>query len=160
MGNYRNFEQDFVNRTIGLIEQYNQLIVDEPFDRQFNYTLTLNCLLGLIVMPKERAINSIPNHRLTVSFKQEMGVNRSELPDSRTSLRQLIVKMRHSIAHFDIEVESIDESHLVDFVNFIDTESHDIYARFHAEEIFPFLQSYAAQLVDSMRLQQLRREQA
>ncbi len=53
MGNYRNFEQDFVARTVELIEQYNQLIVDESFERQFNYTLTLNCLLGLIVMPKE-----------------------------------------------------------------------------------------------------------
>lgn len=160
MGNYRNFEQDFVSRTIDLVKQYTQLIVDEPFEKQFNYTLTLNCLLGLIVMPKERAINTIPNKRLTLPFKQEMGINRSELPDAQTTLRQLIVKMRHSIAHFDIEVESIDKHHLVNFVNFIDTESRQVYARFHAEEIFPFLQSYAIQLVASMKQQQHRREHA
>ncbi|EOZ5531340.1 HEPN family nuclease [Vibrio metschnikovii] len=160
MGNYRNFEQDFVARTIELIEQYNQLIVDEPFERQFNYTLTLNCLLGLIVMPKERAINTIPNERLTMQFKQHMGINHSDLPDAQTTLRQLIVKMRHSIAHFDIEVESIDQHHLVNFVSFKDTDNGQIYARFHAEEIFPFLRSYAQLLVDSMRRQQRHREQA
>ena len=157
---HRNFEQDFVNRTIDLIEQYNQLIIYEPFERQFNYTLTLNCLLGLIVMPKERAINTIPNQRLTTPFKQAMGINHSQLPDAQTTLRQLIVKMRHSIAHFDIEVESIDEHHLVNFVKFIDTDSRQVYARFHAEEIFPFLQSYATKLVDSMKLRQRIREQA
>ena len=129
MGNYRNFEQDFVVRTIELIEQYNQLIVDEPFERQFNYTLTLNCLLGLIVMPKERVINTIPNERLTMQFKQRMGIIHSDLPDVQTTLRQLIVKMRHSIAHFDIEVESIDQHHLVNFVNFKDTGNGQIYAR-------------------------------
>lgn len=91
MGNYRNFEQDFVARTIELIEQYNQLIVDEPFERQFNYTLILNCLLGLIVMPKERAINTIPNERLTIQFKQNMGIAHSDLPDAQTTLRQLVV---------------------------------------------------------------------
>ncbi|HBJ1222765.1 TPA: hypothetical protein LAQ47_004560, partial [Escherichia coli] len=26
----------------------------KPFREQYNYTLTLNCLLGLIVLPKER----------------------------------------------------------------------------------------------------------
>lgn len=160
MGNYRNFEQDFVTRTIELIEQYNQLIADEPFDRQFNYTLTLNCLLGLIVMPKERAISTIPNERLTILYKQDMGIIHSELPDAQTTLRQLIVRMRHSIAHFDIEVESIDQHHLVNFVNFKDTENGQVYARFYAEEIFPFLRSYAQLLVESMRRQQLHREQA
>lgn len=159
MGNYRDFEQDFVNRTIDLLDQYNQLIVNEPFERQFNYTLTLNCLLGLIVMPKERVINAIPNERLTNDFKQKMGVNCSELPGAETTLRELIVKMRHSIAHFDIEVESIDEHHLVNFVNFMDKDTRQVYARFHAEEIYPFLQSYALQLVDSLNLQQHRRQQ-
>lgn len=159
MGNYRNFEQDFVARTIELIEQYNQLIVDEPFERQFNYTLTLNCLLGLIVMPKERAINTIPNERLTMQFKQRMGIVRSDLPDAQTTLRQLIIKMRHSVAHFDIEVESIDQHHLVNFVSFKDTDNGQIYARFRAEEIFPFLRAYSQLLVDSMRRQQHHREQ-
>lgn len=160
MGNYLNFEQDFVTRTIDLIEQYNGLIANEPFERQFNYTLTLNCLLGLIVMPKERAINCIPRERLTLDFKQRMGLQHTELPDAQTNLRQLIIKMRHSIAHFDIEVESIDEHRLVNYVNFKDTDTKQIYARFCANEIFPFLQFYSTLLINSMRQQQRRRELA
>ncbi|PID45390.1 MAG: hypothetical protein CSB47_08900 [Proteobacteria bacterium] len=160
MGNYRNFEKDFVTRTIELIEQYNQMIPNEPFERQFNYTLTLNCLLGLIVMPKERVINTIPNDRLTTRAKRSMGITHSELPDEGMTLRGLITKMRHSVAHFDIEVESVDRRCLVDFVNFKDTRGGGVYARFHAEEIFPFLQAYAQKLVDSMERQQHHREQA
>ncbi|MFM5581620.1 HEPN family nuclease [Aeromonas veronii] len=160
MGNYVNFEQDFVTRTIQLIEQYYGFIENEPFERQFNYTLILNCLLGVIVMPKERAINSIPNTRLTMDFKQQMGVVHSILPDAGTTLRQLIIKMRHSIAHFDIDVESINEHNFINFVNFKDTETGQVYARFLAEEIFPFLRFYAQLLVESMRNQQRHRELA
>ncbi len=93
-------------------------------------------------------------------FKQYMGIIHSDLPDSQNTLRQLIVKMRNSIAHFGIEVESIDQHHLVNFVNFKDTDNGQIYARFHAEEIFPFLRGYAQLLVDSVRRQQRHREQA
>ncbi len=64
------------------------------------------------------------------------------------------------MALFDIDVESIDQHHLVNFVNFIDSDNGQIYARFHAEEIFPFLRAYAQLLVDSMRRQQRHREQA
>ena len=50
MGNYSDFETDFVQRTLALIDQYNEMIevLGKPFREQYNYTLTLNCLLGLI----------------------------------------------------------------------------------------------------------------
>ena len=59
MGNYSDFETEFVQRTLALIDQYNEMIKElgKPFREQYNYTLTLNCLLGLIVMPKERALS-------------------------------------------------------------------------------------------------------
>lgn len=47
MGNYSDFETDFVQRTLALIDQYNEMIevLGKPFREQYNYTLTLNCLL-------------------------------------------------------------------------------------------------------------------
>jgi hypothetical protein len=54
MGNYHNIEREFVERTLQLIDQYYEVLDHYPFEEQFNYTLTINCLLGLIVMPKER----------------------------------------------------------------------------------------------------------
>ncbi|PSV49849.1 HEPN family nuclease [Photobacterium indicum] len=162
MGNYNNFEPDFVSRTIDLIEQYYAMIeqLEVPFEKQFNYTLTLNCLLGLIVMPKEREIRCVPNTRLTADFKNEMGLNRSILPDSQTTLRRLIEMMRHSVAHFDIEVESTDEHNLVNFVNFKDTASKEVYARFSSDEILPFLKFYAERLVENIHQKQQYRELA
>ena len=55
MGNYYQLEIDFVRRTLDLIEQYEHLKDQFPFEQQFNHTLLTNCLLGLIVLPKEKA---------------------------------------------------------------------------------------------------------
>lgn len=151
MGNYTDFESDFVSRTIELIDQYSLLISDHPFEKQFNYTLTLNCLLGLIVMPKERVIRYIPNIRLTESFKRDMGLIESILPGANTTLKELIIKMRHSVAHFDISIESIDERNLVDYISFKDTDNNEIYARFKSNEIVPFLRLYAESLYENLQ---------
>lgn len=82
MGNYSDFETDFVQRTLALIDQYNEMIevLGKPFREQYNYTLTLNCLLGLIVLPKERALSFLLADRLTRQLKAEMGLHESQLP--------------------------------------------------------------------------------
>lgn len=78
MGNYTDFKQEFIMRTMMLIEQYHEEIIPtKPFYEQFNYTLLINCLLGLIVMPRERAISAIPIDRLTTEFKKGMGIQDS-----------------------------------------------------------------------------------
>jgi hypothetical protein len=102
MGNYSDFETDFVQRTLALIDQYNEMIEvqGKPFREQYNYTLTLNCLLGLIVLPKERALSFLPADRLTLQLKAEMGLHESQLPGPEMNLRELIHKMRNSVAHF------------------------------------------------------------
>lgn len=39
MGNYSDFETDFVQRTLALIDQYNEMIevLGKPFREQYNY---------------------------------------------------------------------------------------------------------------------------
>jgi hypothetical protein len=53
MGNYRDLEYEFVERTLLLIAQYESMLHKFDFKEQYNYTLLINCLTGLIVMPKE-----------------------------------------------------------------------------------------------------------
>ncbi|CAM6455190.1 hypothetical protein QNZ20_004099 [Escherichia coli] len=120
MGNYSYFETDFVQRTLALIDQYNEMIevLGKPFREQYNYTLTLNCLLGLIVLPKERALSFLPADRLTRQLKAEMGLHESQLPGPEMNLRELIHKMRNSVAHFCVQVESASDAHLVDWIVF------------------------------------------
>lgn len=65
MGNYKNLETEFIERTLRLVSQYESLMHKYPFEEQYNYTLLINSLLGVIVMPKERTIGFLPNDRLT-----------------------------------------------------------------------------------------------
>ncbi len=151
MGNYTNLEQEFIERSIILIEQYTRMCNDFPFEEQYNYTLTINCLLGLIVMPKERVINYVPITRLTNEFKTEIGLEHSQISNEITTLRQLINSLRHSIAHFDINVISENDNNLIDFIEFNSTENNHTIARFHSNEMLPFLRFYSNCLLENMQ---------
>lgn len=152
MGNYTNLELDFVERTIALIEQYTYLIQDKPFAEQLNYTLTINCLLGLVVMPKERVITYIPKEPLNKENLQKMGLMHTTIDGSIENLRDLIKNLRHAIAHFTIEVISECDKKLIDHIVFKGTDNQpDIIAKFSAQEIFPFLQYYAGSLIENIR---------
>jgi hypothetical protein len=152
MGNYNNLELDFIERTIRLIDQYTDMIQELEFDEQLNYTLTINCLLGLVIMPKERAITFIPKLPLNQESRKVMGLFESEIDESIEDLQELIKHLRHSIAHFDIGVISTCQNNLVDFIVFKGTGKQPaIIAKFSAPEIYPFLQYYTKVLSDNLR---------
>lgn len=153
MGNYSDFETEFVQRTLALIDQYNEMIEvqGKPFREQYNYTLTLNCLLGLIVLPKEKALSFLPADRLTQLLKTNMGLQESQLPGPEMTLRDLILKMRNSVAHFSVQVVSVTDDRLVDLIAFRDDpEDENAYATFSAPELLPFLKYYATLLLGNM----------
>jgi hypothetical protein len=52
-------EQDFVKRTLKLIEQYDKHRRTLPNAQHFEETLLVNCLIGLLVLPKERWSHSV-----------------------------------------------------------------------------------------------------
>ena len=152
MGNYKDLEFEFIERTIALITQYNSIVEQFPYKEQFNYTLIINCLLGLIVMPKERIITYIPNYRLTADLKKEIGLENSEINDtSSKTLRDLIQNLRNSIAHFDIEVVSEDKDQSIDWIKFKESQNGDsTIIKFKATEIMPFLKYYSNLLLDNL----------
>lgn len=76
MGNYKDINHDFIDRTMRLISQYSLIIRNYKFEEQYNYTLLLNSLLGIIVLPKEQFFSHIPNHRITTELKKINGVNK------------------------------------------------------------------------------------
>jgi len=103
-------------------------------------------------MPKERVVAYIPNHRLTGNLCGEMGLNKSKLGEHIASLRELIQKLRHSIAHFDINIISDDEKHLIDWLEFRDSQQQNkLVASFKAQELLPFLKYYSNCLLENMR---------
>lgn len=151
MGNYRNLEPEFIDRTLRLIDQYYCALDNYAFEEQFNYTLTINCLLGLIVMPKERVISFVPTDRLTNDFLNDIGAPSLQVGDNITNLRKLIQSLRHAVAHFDIEVISESEQHLVDYLVFSDSQNCGaLVAKFQARELLPFLRYYAQCLLQNL----------
>ena len=159
MGNYSDFETEFVQRTLALIDQYNEMIEvqGKPFREQYNYTLTLNCLLGLIVLPKEKALSFLPADRLTQLLKTNMGLQESQLPGPEMTLRDLILKMRNSVAHFSVQVVSVTDDRLVDLIAFRDApEDENAYATFSAPELLPFLKYYATLLLGNLARRRAR----
>lgn len=149
MGNYKDLEYEFIERTLELISQYEYLKYNFEFNKQYNHTLLINCLLGLIVMPKERTRNDIPKHKLTKDFRAKMGLANSEVNENITDLRELIFALRNSIAHFDINVESYNDDFLVDEIIFNDAMVDEYYEiiRFKADELLPFLRYYGTWLL-------------
>ncbi|MBB1353516.1 HEPN family nuclease [Pseudoalteromonas sp. SR45-5] len=149
MGNYANFEPDFIQRTISLIDQYDEFITDVEFEKQYNYTLIINCFLGLIVMPKERIIKNIPNEVLSNEFKTHLGLENSEIHDSINDLQKLIHQLRNSVAHFNIEVISADQHFTVDYLLFRHRNNR-VMAKIPASNMKAFLKKYADILLSNI----------
>ncbi len=151
MGNYSDLEKEFIERTIHLIDQYYASLEQYPFEQQYNYTLTINCLLGLIVMPKEKVITYLPNERLTIEYKESIGLQNSIIGENIETLKDLIISLRHAIAHFDITVISESEEDLIDWVEFKDSENGGrTIAKFRSTELLPFLKHYTGYLISNL----------
>ena len=91
------FERTFMERSLVLVKQY-----EGPYDA----TLLLNCLLGLLVVPNERCVDSIPADPIDDSRKwgispdaiQACGNPRGT--HDPTTLRGLVRRLRNAVAHF------------------------------------------------------------
>ena len=154
MGNYKDLEYEFVERTLLLIAQYEGMLHKFDFKEQYNYTLLINCLTGLIVMPKERTISAIPADRLLSKMKTEMGLVNTVINDDITNLKDLIVALRHCVAHFSIEIKSENDDNFIDDIICYDNQKRQGYvvANFKAGELLPFVRYYANWLLSNLKI--------
>ena len=155
MGNFKNIETEFIARTLHLIAQYEGQLHRYDFNEQYNYTLLINCLLGVIVMPKEKVITYLPAVRITNELKKDMGIKDSIFDNDIVDLKKLVVQLRHSIAHFDISFESTDEDFLINKIIFSDSENNNqIIAAFVPNELLNFIRYYGYWVIDNIRMHQ------
>jgi hypothetical protein len=109
-------------------------------------------MLGLIIMPKEKAISFVPNERLTNDYKKQIGLEITEIHEDIKTLRELIQRLRNSIAHFNIRVISEDDQKRIDWIEFVDSENgNKLLVRFRASEIFSFLKYYSSCLINNIK---------
>ena len=96
-----DFPRSFMQRTLEIALEYSG-----PYDA----TLLINCLLGLLIVPKEALIEKVP----TTPFESlaDWGIQPSSIKspgkceyghEHSLNLRQLVRRMRNSVAHFRIE---------------------------------------------------------
>ena len=93
-----DFERAFIQRSLELVQAYRG-----PYDA----TLLLNCLLGLLIVPKESCLKAIPPHPLIVLSAwgitpdaiKTIGYS-SGTDDDPRNLRGLVWHLRNSVAHF------------------------------------------------------------
>lgn len=109
----KSIEKDFVERTIHILHNY---------DGPYGVTLLINCLLGLIVLPKERDYNHI-SEKNGVTFADlgiDTGVVKSwgRICEEERTAARFIRCMRNSIAH--IKIESLGKEKEIEFLRFSD----------------------------------------
>src|SRR5262245_21614370 len=94
----QEFERDFIRRTLTLVKDYKG-----PFDA----TLLLNCLLGLLIVPKEPSLDQIPadpvanlkNWGIAPSSIRSFGKQTDKNQHPQT-LRGIVYNLRNAVAHF------------------------------------------------------------
>ncbi len=93
-----DFERDFMERSLILIKEYKGA---------FDATILLNCLLGLLIVPKESCLKAIPLDPIEEISKwgisresiKELG-NSKEKDDNPNTLRGIVWHLRNAVAHF------------------------------------------------------------
>jgi len=96
----KDFEKDFMKRTLEIVREYNG---------RYDATILVNCLLGLLVVPKERIFDRIPNEDICNIAKWGIKLDsikkygKCSCGDKHPkTLRQLVRSLRNSVAHFRI----------------------------------------------------------
>lgn len=129
MGAYENFERDFIERTLQLIEQYDHHVMPNvPDNEQYEVTLLLNCLLGLLVLPRQSLfaqvpaipVNQLQAWGLPTDVVKDWGQHSGKIvPADYETLRELVHEMRNGIAHLRVKIHD-DDQRIAD-IEFSDT---------------------------------------
>lgn len=96
-----NFSESFMGRTLEIVRQYNG-----PYDA----TILINCLLGLLVLPKEVVFDKIPN--VPFDCIEQWGIKKDSIRHPGfcdyghrhdLNLREILKRMRNAVAHFNVK---------------------------------------------------------
>ena len=123
MTDYARMEVDFIRRTLEIIDQYKELVhsrVDK--DQEYEVTLLMNCLLGLLLYPQQLAHqrswqewlnqnvqDNVSHWGLSEEMVHSAGYlndNRTEIDYYQLTLRNLIRQIRNTAAHARFHVRN------------------------------------------------------
>lgn len=131
---YSDFKTDFPKRTIDIIERYSS-------KEKYDVTLLLNCLLALLVLPKEKFYDNIPEE-----IPHDWGLKKENIQKVQCrvcgyKIKNIVTNMRHAIAHLNIETSN-DSNGNIEKVKFINR------SKFIAEIPVKDLKTFVKKLVE------------
>jgi len=115
MAEYTDFNKDVIERTIDIVESY-----DEIKGKKYEVTLLINCLTGLLVLPKEilskQKHYSLPNSNL--EDLEDWGIKQEHIikvscASCGYKLNNIVRHMRNSVAHMRIDALNDDSGKIV-----------------------------------------------
>lgn len=135
-----DFARSFMRRTLEITRDYGG-----PYDA----TLLLNCLLGLLIVPKEGLLERIPAAPYEelegwgIRLTSILSPGRCEFGhDHMPDLRQLVRRMRNAVAHFRIDPRV--EAGVVQ--GFVFRDRNGFHAKISLQELRDFVVKLSAHL--------------
>ena len=99
MSHYLQQEVDFINRTKLIITQYETFQIEEK--DKFEVTLYLNCLVGLLILPKQHWYNDLPQESISLL---EWGIAPEHIyiikDGEDKNVKNIATHIRNSISHY------------------------------------------------------------
>lgn len=155
---YTDFTRDVIERTLKILDQYEQHVVqDEKVEdaEKYEVTLLINCLLGLLVLPKEQFESELPTKLLdeckewglSKDIVKSWGTYPKELrQDKPKHVREFVRRLRNSAAHCNFKVLGRDgKIHLIEF-----KDDHQFCAEFPVGNLHTFVTKLAEFLLANM----------
>lgn len=100
MSEYTDFPKDFLERTLSIVENYNG---------EYEVTNLINCCLGLIIIPKQRLIDTLPDYTFSDNDKT-FKIDKSNLKLIKNrdfSLKNVLRQIRNGLTHARIEQKTL-----------------------------------------------------
>lgn len=173
MTDYARMEVDFIRRTLEIIDQYAELVrgrVDK--DQEYEVTLLMNCLLGLLIYPQQiahhrgwqqwltqaKVTEAGPDYGIEPHFIRSTGIEKREcrccgreheqsIPLEEFTMRKLVRQMRNTAAHARFYVgDHSDNQGQITQIEFKDEERED---GFHLVIPVANLETFVRQLAQS-----------
>jgi len=144
---YKNLEIDFIDRTLKVIKQYETLMPNLSDENQYDVTLYLNCMTGILLLPRE---NGFLQTYLPDDTIENWGIARDKVHNSISTIKQLAERLRHCIAHFDAKFKS-NEHEKIEKVIFNDKRRNIEIAEFDINDFKIIVELMAEYLVNNAR---------
>ena len=95
-----NTDTEFIQRTLNIIAQYKRQ-ESHLGTEYYDVTLLLNCLLGLVVLPRESKLDKFPDSEIPETIRPTLiSAKDKSAKDIQIKFKEYIIGLRNGIVHF------------------------------------------------------------